>query len=137
MRKLTYQTSVLRITSENIILSNYYYFLGIVVLLFVLLINRPYYKWYEYTLVKSDGYKLVVDENYFPIKNKYLYYNHKKYSYSVVSISDYYIINNKKYYDVNIDVKIDDKERKNIFNIFIIKNKTTLLSDFIKKIKKG
>ena len=138
MNKSTYQTSRLRIVYENINISNYYYFLIIVIVIFVLMLNTPYKTSYDYALIKSDGYKLIVDDNYFPIKNKYLYFNHKKYAYSVKNISEPYITDNKKYYDIEIDITMSEfKEKKNIFNVSVVKGKSTLLKYFLKKLKKG
>ena len=136
MNKLTYQNSVLRIVTEKINISNYYYFLITVSLLFILLINTPYKTSYEYMLIKDDNYKLIVDDNFFPIKNKYLYYNHKKYGYNVIEISDAYITDNKRYYNVLVDININDfKSDKNLFTVEIIKAKSTLLKYFINKMK--
>ena len=136
MNKLTYQNSVLRIVTDKINISNYYYFLITIIVLFLLLINTPYKTSYEYVLIKDDSYKLIVDDTFFPIKNKYLYCNHKKYAYSVVEISDNYIANDKKYYNVIIDININDfKSNKNIFTVEVIKDKSTLLKYFLNKMK--
>lgn len=136
MNKLTYQNSVLRIVTDKINISNYYYFLITIIVLFILLINTPYKTSYEYVLIKDDSYKLIVDDTFFPIKNKYLYCNHKKYAYSVVEISDNYIANDKKYYNVIIDININDfKSNKNIFTVEVIKDKSTLLKYFLNKMK--
>ena len=136
MNKLTYQNSVLRIVTDKINISNYYYFLITIIVLFILLINTPYKTSYEYVLIKDDSYKLIVDDAFFPIKNKYLYCNHKKYAYSVVEISDNYIANDKKYYNVIIDININDfKSNKNIFTVEVIKDKSTLLKYFLNKMK--
>ena len=136
MNKLTYQNSVLRIVTDKINISNYYYFLITIIVLFILLINTPYKTSYEYVLIKDDSYKLIVDDTFFPIKNKYLYCNHKKYAYSVVEISDNYIANDKKYYNVIIDININDfKSNKNIFTVEGIKDKSTLLKYFLNKMK--
>ena len=138
MRQLTYQNSHMRIINEIIIVSSYYYILGITTLIFLFIINTPYSTSYNYSLVNDESYKLVVDENYFPIKNRFLYYNHKRYSYSVNNISEAYIVDNKKYYNVDIDIKNSDfGNDKNIYNITIIKNSSTLFNDFLKKLKKG
>ena len=64
MNKSTYQTSHFRIVNEKINLSNYYYFLIIVIVAFILMINTPYKTSYDYILIKSEGYKLIVDDNY-------------------------------------------------------------------------
>lgn len=131
-------TLTLRIVHNKINLTNYYYFLIIVIVAFILIVITPYKTSYNYVLIKNDTYKLIVDDNYFPIKNKHLYLNHKKYAYNVKNISDPYITDNKKYYDVEIDITINDfKENKNVFNISIVKGKSTLLKDFLKKLKKG
>ena len=136
MNKLTYQNSVIRIVTDKINISNYYYFLITIIVLFILLINTPYKTSYEYVLIKDDSYKLIVDDTFFPIKNKYLYCNHKKYAYSVVEISDNYIANDKKYYNVIIDININDfKSNKNIFTVEVIKDKSTLLKYFLNKMK--
>ena len=136
MNKLTYQNSVLRIVTDKINISNYYYFLITVIILFILLINTPYKTSYEYVLIKDDNYKLIVDDTFFPIKTRYLYFNHKKYAYSVVDISDNYITNDKRYYNVTIDIDISDfKSNKNIFVVEVIKDKSTLLKYFLKKMK--
>ena len=138
MRQLTYQNSHLRIINEKIIVSNYYYLLVLSILVFLFIINTPYKTSYNYSLVRDESYKLVVDDNYFPIKNRFLYQNHKRYSYSVKNISEAYIVNNKKYYNVDIDIKNSDFENdKNIYNITIIKSTSTLFKDFLKKLKKG
>lgn len=130
--------STLRIVYDKINLISYYYFLIIVSVAFILIINIPYETSYDYVLIKSDSYKLIVDDNYFPINNKYLFFNHKKYAYSVKSISDPYITDNKRYYDIEIDITINDyKDNKNVFNVYIIKGKSTLLKYFLKRIKKG
>lgn len=136
MNRLTYQNSVLRIVTDKINISNYYYFLITVIILFILLINTPYKTSYEYVLIKDDNYKLIVDDTFFPIKTRYLYFNHKKYAYSVVDISDNYITNDKRYYNVTIDIDISDfKSNKNIFTVEVIKDKSTLLKYFLKKMK--
>lgn len=138
MNRSTYQTSSLRIVHNSINLSNHYYLLTIVIVTFVLILNIPYKTSYDYVLIKNDEYKLIVDDNYFPKKDKYLYFNHKKYAYSVKNISDPYITDNKKYYDIEIDVNINDyKENKNVFNVSIVKDKSTLLKYFLNKLKKG
>ena len=138
MRQLTYQNSHLRIINEKIIVSNYYYLLVLSILVFLFIINTPYKTSYNYSLVRDESYKLVVDDNYFLIKNRFLYQNHKRYSYSVNNISEAYIMNNKKYYNVDIDIKNSDFENdKNIYNITIHKNSSTLFNDFLKKLKKG
>ena len=136
MNKLTYQNSVLRIVTDKINISNYYYFLITIIVLFILLINTPYKTSYEYVLIKDDSYKLIVDDTFFSFKNKYLYFNHKKYAYSVVEISDNYITNDKRYYNVIIDIDISDfKSNKNIFTVEVIKDKSTLLKYFLNKMK--
>lgn len=138
MRQLNYQNSQLRILNEKIAISNYYYFLATIILILFLIINIPYQTSYNYSLVKDDNYKIIVDDNYFPIKNNYLLYNHKKYFYSVVEISDAYILDNRKYYNVFVNIKNNDlKKDKNIYNITVVKKQSTLLNDFIKKLKKG
>ena len=136
MNKLTYQNSVLRIVNNSINISNYYYFLITVVVLFILLINIPYKTSYEYVLIKGDNYKLIVDDTFFPIKDKYLYFNHKKYAYSVIEISDSDITNDKRYYNVIIDINISDFEsNKNIFTVEVIKARSTLFKYFLNKMK--
>ena len=136
MNKLTYQNSVLRIVTEKINISSYYYCIIIVIVLFILLINSPFKTSYEYVLIKDDSYKLIVDDTFFPIKNKYLYFNHKKYAYNVIEISDSYITNDKRYYNVIIDININDfKSNKNIFVVEVIKDKSTLLKYFLNKMK--
>ena len=136
MNRLTYQNSVLRIVTDKINISNYYYFLITVIILFILLINTPYKTSYEYVLIQVDNYKLILDDTFFPIKTRYLYFNHKKYAYSVVDISDNYITNDKRYYNVTIDIDISDfKSNKNIFTVEVIKDKSTLLKYFLKKMK--
>lgn len=136
MNKLTYNNSVLRIVNNSINISNYYYFLITVVVLFILLINIPYKTSYEYVLIKGDNYKLIVDDTFFPIKDKYLYFNHKKYAYSVIEISDSGITNDKRYYNVIIDINISDFEsNKNIFTVEVIKARSTLFKYFLNKMK--
>ena len=136
MNKLTYNNSVLRIVTNSINISNYYYFLITVVVLFILLINIPYKTSYEYVLIKGDNYKLIVDDTFFPIKDKYLYFNHKKYAYSVIEISDSGITNDKRYYNVIIDINISDFEsNKNIFTVEVIKARSTLFKYFLNKMK--
>ena len=136
MNKLTYNNSVLRIVNNSINISNYYYFLITVVVLFILLINIPYKTSYEYVLIKGDNYKLIVDDTFFKIKDKYLYFNHKKYAYSVIEISDSGITNDKRYYNVIIDINISDFEsNKNIFTVEVIKARSTLFKYFLNKMK--
>lgn len=136
MSKSTYNNSVLRIVTNKINISNYYYLLIVVILLFILLINIPYKVSFEYVLIKDDNYKLIVDDDFFPIKDKYLYFNHKKYAYSVIEISDSYITNDKRYYNVIIDININGfKSNKNIFMVEVIKERSTLLKYFLNKMK--
>ena len=128
MNKSTYQTSHFRIVNEKINLSNYYYFLIIVIVAFILIINTPYKTSYDYILIKSEGYKLIVDDNYFPIKSKYLYFNHKKYAYSVIDISEPYITDNKKFQNLILHHK------EQLLQLMILKKKKMYLMSLLLKV---
>ena len=85
----------------------------------------------------NDDYniRVVVDKDIFPIKDNYeLYIDNKKYDYEIINI-DYY----NGYYEVFIDCNLDDEilVNNNIVTVRFKKYKTTLIKEFIKKIRKG
>lgn len=85
----------------------------------------------------NDDYniRVVVDKDIFPIKDNYeLYIDNKKYDYEIINI-DYY----NGYYEVFIDCNLDDEilVNNNIVTVRFQKYKTTLIKEFIKKIRKG
>ena len=85
----------------------------------------------------NDDYniRVVVDKDIFTIKDNYeLYIDNKKYDYEIINI-DYY----NGYYEVFIDCNLDDEilVNNNIVTVRFQKYKTTLIKEFIKKIRKG
>ncbi len=73
------------------------------------------------------------------IKNK-LFIKNKQYEFKVKSISkDYVISNNKNYYELILDLDLDEeyKINNNILEISIELEKTTLLKEALKFFKKG
>lgn len=114
--------------------SKLYYFLIIVTLLFfIFIVLYPYQNILSYNLYVDDTYKLVVDENYFPINENYLYINNKKYNYSILEIIGPYLENKKIYYEIKISINL--KKKNNIIPVNIYKGKTTLFNKFINNMK--
>ena len=101
-----------------------------------------FYKFYEYEtclgyVKKLEDYKVVLYLKDFSKLNDYeLYLDEEQIEFSVYSISsEYYIINNENYYEIILDVNLNDiyKIENNILNLTIKKEETT----YFEKIKKG
>ena len=72
---------------------NYYYILLIFLIMGIFFLLFPITRYKDYTLyVSSSNYNLVVDEDFFPIKNSNMYIDGKRYDYEVVSIDDNYYL---------------------------------------------
>ena len=112
----------------------YYIFLIVIIILFSFLLFYPYNNYLNYILYIDNDYKLIVDDNFFPIEDKIIYINHKKYFYSVKNISEQKIIDNKVYYEVVIDIDIKDYD-KNIIKVKVLKDKTTIFKKIIFNMK--
>ena len=70
-----------------------------------------------------------------PIKKNYkLYIEGKRYEYEIVDIKEY-----DNYYELFIKCKVDKNLliNNNLLTLNFVKNKTTLMNEIIKKIKKG
>lgn len=135
MKREYYKTSTIYNLNSTLNLFAYYLIILIVLAFIFCFIFCPYNKTFNYSLYVDDYYKLIVDDNFFPIKYKYLYIEHKKYSYDVLSISEPYILNDKKYYEVLINIDLSNYNDKNIMIVTIVKEKTTVFNKLIKKLK--
>lgn len=123
---------------NNFKIINYYYILLIFLILGIFFLLFPITKYKDYTLyVSSSNYNLIVDEDFFPIKNNNMYIDGKRYDYEVLNIDDNYLVDNKKYYDIVIDVDLDKSinKSKNIIHVKIKKGKTNLLKIIIEEMK--
>lgn len=115
----------------------------ILLLIFILIFGFFFeYTKYEKTvgIVKENTLITFID----PIKinklNKKIIIENKKYDYTINSISeDYTILENKNYYEVILDVNLEDKYKinNNILEINIELEKTTLIKEIINFFKKG
>ncbi len=100
------------------------------------------FKKYENTLgiVKDNTLTvLITPDKLDKLKNKLLIKN-KEYEFSIKSISkDYIISDNKNYYEIILNITLDDnyKINNNILEISIELEKTTLLKETINFFKKG
>ena len=104
------------------------------------------YKSYEesigYVKKIDDSFNLVVyvlEEKVSEFYNYGLLVNSSEYDFSINSISDgYYIIEDKKYYEVVLNVELDERllVENNIVNVIFEKNFTTLYKEFKKGLKK-
>lgn len=123
---------------EKVSLKKYYIFILFVAFLFLILLVIPFDEYKKYYLyIENDNYKLIVDEEFFPIKKDSFYIENIKYKYEVLSISDGSLVNNKKYYEVMIqaNLKEDILTTKNIIEVIIKKRKRSLIEKFIDEIK--
>ena len=69
-----------------------------------------------------------------------LYIDNKKYNFEIKEISkDYIIIDNKNYYEIVLNINLEDKYKidNNILEIYIELEKTTLLKEIFNFLKKG
>lgn len=69
-----------------------------------------------------------------------LYIDNKKYDFEIKEISnDYIIIDNKNYYEIVLNINLEDKYKidNNILEIYIELEKTTLLKEIFNFLKKG
>lgn len=135
MRRDYYKTSTVYNLNSSINLISYYLVVVLVLVLILCFIFCSYNETFNYSLYVDGDYKLIVDDNFFPIKYKYLYIEHKKYSYDVLNISEPYLLNNKKYYEILINIDLSNYNDKNIMTITIVKEKTTIFNKLIKKLK--
>lgn len=110
------------------------------IFMMVSIIIVVFYKFYEYETclgIVNDDYKVVIYFKKFSRLNEYeLYLEEEKLEFSVYSISsEYFIINNENYYEIILDVKLDDiyKIKNNILTLKFKKYETT----YLQKIKKG
>lgn len=135
MKLEAYNLSVTYNLNSSINFFKYYLILIIVITLVLCLLFIPYRTTLNYTLYIDDDYKLLVDDDYFPIKSNYLYIEHKNYSYSVLNISEPYFSDNKKYYELLIDIDLNDYNNQNIITATIVKDRTTIFAKIIKNLK--
>ncbi len=129
-----YNLSVLYNLNERINYIKYYIFLYVVIFILLLILFVPYNVNYHYKLYINNNYTLIVDDNYFPLKKTYLYIENKKYSYNVLNVSKHFV-DNKIYYEVLIDINLKDYNKKNIIDVTILKEKTTIFRNLINKMK--
>ena len=85
----------------------------------------------------TDNYnlKVIVDNTSLPIKKNYkLYIDNKQYNYKIIKIDKL-----SGYSEILISAKLDNKVliNNNIVTVRFKKNKTTIMNELIKKIKKG
>lgn len=85
----------------------------------------------------SDNYdiRVMVDRSFFPVNSEYeLYIDNRKYEYQITKINHL-----DQYSEVFIKCKLDKKvlTDNNIINVRFKKYTTTLIKEFIKRIKKG
>jgi ABC-type sugar transport system permease subunit len=142
MQKLDVFNSPTNILNKK---NNLYIIVWIILLLIFIVISTLiiiFYKFYEYEtclgyVKKLDDYKVVIYLKEFSKINDYkLYLDDQQLDFSVYSISsDYYIVNNDNYYEIILDLNLNDtyKIDNNILNLKLKKEQTT----FLKKIKKG
>ena len=88
MKRDYYKTSTVYNLNSSINLISYYLVVVLVLALILCFIFCSYNETFNYSLYVDGDYKLIVDDNFFPIKYKYLYIEHKKYSYDVLNIRD-------------------------------------------------
>lgn len=114
----------------------------LIILFFICIYVIIFYKFYEYEtcfgiVKKIDDYKVIIYLKEFNKLSDYeIYLDDLKIDFKISSISpDYYIINNENYYEIVLDVNLEDKYKieNNILNLTIRKNKIT----YFEKIKKG
>ena len=77
----------------------------------------------------------IIEKKDMPIKKNYkLYIEGKRYEYEIVDIKEY-----DNYYELFIKCKVDKNLliNNNLLTLNFVKNKTTLMNEIIKKIKKG
>ena len=123
------------ILSLKISILKHFVILALLIIIFSLLLIYPYNDYLNYILYVNDEARLIVDDNFFPIKKKYIYINHKKYFYNVKNISEPKVINNKNYYEILIDINISNYNKKNIIKVKVLKENTTILKKFILNMK--
>ena len=119
-------------------------FIGILLLFIVFFKYTPYINLKAILKVENDSYYLktfIQEENFNYINQSFLIINDKSYKYKIKNINEGYILDEKynKYYDVELEVKLNSSLiiNNNIIDINLKKNKTTILNQIIKKIKKG
>lgn len=138
MLKENLNSSVCYSINEKLNLKKYYVFILFIVILFLIILFIPFYEYKKYYLyVQNDEFKLLVDDDFFPVKKGGLYIDKKNYKYDVLSISSSSLVNNKKYYEVMIEIKIDKKilTTQNIIEVILKKEKISLIKKFIREIK--
>ena len=138
MLKENLNSSVCYNLNKELYLKKYYIFILIVFIIFFLCLFIPFNEYKKYYLyIDNNNYKLIVDEDFFPIKKDNLYIDKIKYKYEVLSISDGSLINNKKYYEVMLSLNLnkDILTTKNIVEVNLKIRKISLVKKIIKEIK--
>ena len=126
--------SIIYTLNKELNFQKYYIILILVIIYGIIILVIPYTDYKSYILyVYSSEYQLIVDEDFFPIKNNNLYIEKQKYDYKILSIKET-IVNNKKYYQLTIDISLNKniKKTNNIIKVNIKKGQTNLFN-LIKK----
>lgn len=85
--------------------------------------------------IENDNIRIIINDNSFPIKNNYkLFIDNKKYNYKILNLEK-----NNGYYELLVKCNIDKTLliNNNIVTVNFQKEKTTLMKEIIKKLKKG
>lgn len=114
----------------------------VLIIIISFLIISIFYKYNTYIKVISyvninEKYNIrgIIEKKDMPIKKNYkLYIEGKRYEYEIVDIKEY-----DNYYELFIKCKVDKNLliNNNLLTLNFVKNKTTLMNEIIKKIKKG
>lgn len=112
-------------------------------LIFILLFgNFVEYKKYQKVvgIVKNNAIIVLIEPNMINKMQRTLIINNKEYNFEINSISeDYTILDNKNYYEMILDIDLDNKYKinNNILELNIELGKTTLIKEIIIFLKKG
>lgn len=112
-------------------------------LIFILLFgNFVEYKKYQKIvgIVKNNTIIVLIEPNMINKMQRTLIINNKEYNFEINSISeDYTILDNKNYYEMILDIDLDNKYKinNNILELNIELGKTTLIKEIIIFLKKG
>lgn len=112
-------------------------------LIFILLFgNFIGYKKYQKVvgIVKNNTIIVLIEPNMINKIQRTLIINNKEYNFEINSISeDYTILDNKNYYEMILDIDLDNKYKinNNILELNIELGKTTLIKEIIIFLKKG
>ena len=114
----------------------------VLIIIISFLIISIFYKYNTYIKLISyvninEKYNIrgIIEKKDMPIKKNYkLYIEGKRYEYEIVDIKEY-----DNYYELFIKCKVDKNLliNNNLLTLNFVKNKTTLMNEIIKKIKKG